>query len=302
MTDTKQGKDPMCAMYECPHKEKLVSVEEQNKDLRDKNNELNQRLREMQELLGQKVQNENHPKVVEILNENLELRDTIKVKDKNLDEFNTELQLLKEQKRILETEKRVREERDLQTIKDLQNIDKRAEEQLKLIRDNDAKIHQQELRLKALEDFISQSTETVRAHRNALESFRNEVNELEQKKALYGKALIQSKKMLSKKAKRVVYLCDEIKRMKSGDLSLMDRLFAKDLGTRSEKMFLKLKGVYYSLPPQEQAMCSVEYQEIEKVMSNNISRRNEGDSMNNTTNSEEFNIDKVTKLLEGGEK
>src|ERR1044072_2931882 len=133
MTDTNQGKDPMCAMYECPHKEKLVAVEQENKDLRDKNNDLNGEIRRIQELLNQKVTDPNHSKVVEILNENLESKDKIKVRDNNITELESKLKILERQKQDLESQKRFREERDLQTIKDLQNMDKRAEEQVRQI-------------------------------------------------------------------------------------------------------------------------------------------------------------------------
>src|SRR3990167_4285807 len=192
MAELKKGKDPECSMYSCPHKNELEAAMDEIAILSRKNEELNQRLESIDSLIEQglvdikgiiaelfkgnaRIEPEkvkktaeeieavfNTQKITDIINENLRLRKEKHISEVKITELKQEIKIVMEEKQAMQDTLRLREEKDLNLIKGMRNIDKQAEEQLNSINSNNLSIKHQETKLKALEDFIKKAREDVK--------------------------------------------------------------------------------------------------------------------------------------------
>src|SRR3990167_9709427 len=192
MAELKMGKDPECAMHECPHKNELALAIDEIRVEKQKNEELNQRLESIDSLIEQglvdikgiiaelfkgnariepekikKIAEEieavfNTQKITDIINENLRLRKEKHISEVKITELKQEIKIVMEEKQAMQDTLRLREEKDLNLIKGMRNIDKQAEEQLNLVNSNNLSIRHQETKLKAFEDFIKKAREDVK--------------------------------------------------------------------------------------------------------------------------------------------
>ena len=140
MAELKRGKDPECAMFDCPHKKELESAIDELNNEKQKNEELNNRLESVDMLIEQglvdikgiftelfkgtdrieeddiaKIINKvervfDTQKITDIVNENLKLRKVVHQKDLKIMEFNRELDIARQENQSLKDDVRVREE------------------------------------------------------------------------------------------------------------------------------------------------------------------------------------------------
>ena len=278
MAELKKGKDPECSMYSCPHKNELEAAMDEIAILSRKNEELNQRLESIDSLIEQglvdikgiiaelfkgnariepekikKITEEieavfNTQKITDIINENLRLRKEKHISEVKITELKQEIKIVMEEKQAMQDTLRLREEKDLNLIKGMRNIDKQAEEQLNSINSNNLSIKHQETKLKALEDFIKKA--------------REDVKELKEEHIYLQKEIKAYKtKGLTKEARKVMSLIKKVKRIKNSKFKLF--------GNNNYKLqvkYVELKEAYFALADYEKQKIVEQYDEAARLM------------------------------------
>ena len=283
MAEFRKGKDPECLLYDCPHKKELEMAMDENTELNKKNEELNLRLESVDNLIEQglvdikgiiteifkgstKIEPEKVQKVVEkiesvfdtqkitdIVNDNLRLRKELHIREIKMKEQKQENLILRQEKEALHDTLKVREEKDIESIKAIRNMDKQGEEQLKTINENSLKIKYQEASLKVLENFIVESRSAIKGMKDEHEHLLKE-----------NKALKSPK--LTKEGRRVLKLIKRLKSLKNGSKLSLHRLLPGDKEFKAKVVFMEIKVAYFNLAEFEKQKIVEKYDEVARMM------------------------------------
>ena len=283
MAEFRKGKDPECLLYDCPHKKELEMAMDENTELNKKNEELNLRLESVDNLIEQglvdikgiiteifkgstKIEPEKVQKVVEkiesvfdtqkitdIVNDNLRLRKELHIREIKMKEQKQENLILRQEKEALHDTLKVREEKDIESIKAIRNMDKQGEEQLKTINENSLKIKYQEASLKVLENFIVESRSAIKGMKDEHEYLLKE-----------NKALKSPK--LTKEGRRVLKLIKRLKSLKNGSKLSLHRLLPGDKEFKAKVVFMGIKVAYFNLAEFEKQKIVEKYDEVARMM------------------------------------
>jgi len=283
MAEFRKGKDPECLLYDCPHKKELEMAMDENAELTKKNEELNLRLESVDNLIEQglvdikgiiteifkgstKIEPEKVQKVVEkiesvfdtqkitdIVNDNLRLRKELHIREIKMKEQKQENLILRQEKEALHDTLKVREEKDIESIKAIRNMDKQGEEQLRVINENTLKMRYQEASLKVLENFIVESRSAIKGMKDEHEYLLKE-----------NKALKSPK--LTKEGRRVLKLIKRLKSLKNGSKLSLHRLLPGDKEFKAKVVFMGIKVAYFNLAEFEKQKIVEKYDEVARMM------------------------------------
>lgn len=283
MADVKKGKDPECTMYDCPHKRELAVSEDELKDEKKKNQELNSRLESVDALIDQglvdikglftelfkgtdkvsegdvqKIVNKiekvfDTQKITEIVSDNLRLRKEIHQRDIKIMELIREVGITKQENHSLKDDVRIREELDKNIIKGMRNMEKQNEDQNSIIQRNTLTLKQQEQQLKVLEDFITNARETIKTLKEEHEYYLKEIKAVKNPK-------------LTKEGKKVLNLIKKIKSLKNGGKWGFNRLLKRDMSYKIKLAYMELKDAYFGLADFEKQKLVSKYDEVAKMM------------------------------------
>lgn len=288
-TKTMTGKDPECTLFNCPHKVELSTALDEIAMLEQKNQQLNQQIETIENLISQGltdfkgliteiVKDKFKPeeieqitkavsksfdsqKITDIVNENLALRKALRSSELKIIETNNALQIKAQQLESLEVTIKAREEKDLELIKRLRNTGQEADKQLKEFSLNARKIKEQELHLKMLEDFTAKARVDIAEHKNIKEELIKETKDLKTDWEITSK-LSHNPNYKPKEVKRLLTLCKRIKGLKTKGNGLRSLL----LRQTPDKMYFKVKTLYFGLSQKEKELCSDKYDEIARLM------------------------------------
>ena len=278
MAELKRGKDPECAMFDCPHKKELESAIDELNNEKQKNEELNNRLESVDMLIEQglvdikgiftelfkgtdrieeddiaKIINKvervfDTQKITDIVNENLKLRKVVHQKDLKIMEFNRELDIARQENQSLKDDVRVREELDKNIIRGMRNIEHQAETQTKTLDANNLVIHQQESKLKVLEEFISNARSTIQELKKEHEHYLKELKALKNPH-------------LTREGRKVLKLIKRLKKLKNGSIFM-----GFNRGYKAKVVYAELKDAYFGLADFEKQKLVDDYDEVAQMM------------------------------------
>jgi len=283
MAEFRKGKDPECLLYDCPHKKELEMAMDENAELTKKNEELNLRLESVDNLIEQglvdikgiiteifkgstRIEPEKVQKVVEkiesvfdtqkitdIVNDNLRLRKELHIREIKLKEQKQENLILRQEKEALHDTLKVREEKDIESIKAIRNMDKQSEEQLKTLNENNLKIKHQEAGLKVLEIFIMESRVVIKGLKDEHEHLLKE-----------NKALKSPK--LTREGRKALKLIKRLKGLKNSHRLSLYRLLPGDREFKAKVLFAEIKDAYFGLAEFEKQKIVERYDEAARMM------------------------------------
>lgn len=270
-------------MYDCPHKQELEKAVDEITELSKKNEELNQRLESVDNLIEQglidikgiisgifkdstKVKPEDVSKIVDkieavfdtqkitdIVNDNLKLRKESHIRELKVKELKQELSITAQEKESLEYTLKLREDKDINLIKDLRNMDKQADEQLSKISQNNLSIKHQESELKALNDFISKARESIKDLKEEHTYLQKEVK-------------AHKAKNLTGEAKKVLSLVKKVKSLRNGSKWGFNAILKRNTSFKAKVVYMELKDAYFGLADYEKQKIVNEYDEVAKLM------------------------------------
>ena len=283
MSEFKKGKDPECAMFDCPHKKELeMAVDELNQE-KKKNEELNARLESVDALIeqglvdvkgllnelfrGSERIDENQirkviervekvfdtQKITDIVNDNLRLRKELHQRELKITEQKQEIIIISQERQLLNDTIRVREERDKNLIVDMRNMDKQAEEQFNLISKNKLEINQQELKLKALEGLTQRARITIKELQKEHEYLAKEIKAHKSPK-------------MTKEGRKVLSLIRRVESLKNSHRLSLNALFTRDREYKAKVLFFNLKTLYFNLANFEKQKLVGQYDEVARLM------------------------------------
>ena len=283
ISEFKKGKDPECAMFDCPHKEELEMAIDELSQEKKKNEELNARLESVDVLIEQglvdvrgllselfkgseRIDEKQINKVIErvekvfdtqkitdIVNDNLKLRKELHQRELKVAEQKNEILIISQERQSLNDTIRSREERDKGMIADMRNMDRQAEEQLNLISKNKTEISQQELKLKVLEDFTQKARITVK--------------ELQEEHKYLAKEIKAHKSpKMTKEGRKALILIKRIKSLKNSHRLSLNALFTRDRDYKAKTLFFSLKTLYFNLADFEKQKLVGQYDEVARLM------------------------------------
>lgn len=285
-----KGKHDNCPMYDCPHKVELAKAIDDINALESTNQELNNRMSSVDKLIEEGltdfkgIMNEvmkdkfkvedidkilgkierafDSKKITEIVDENLKLRKILQSERMQISGLKSDNLILRQNNEALEVGIKSREEQDLKMIKDLRNMQVTSENNLRTLSEQSSLMSRNELQLKALDEFIASSRLQIGKLKEEHENYLKQAEIMKKENALLSKNNVKIKALLPKKARQVLSLSDEVKRLKEGRINMIDLLMKKNAITG----FKTLKAMFFSLNDVERSYCIEKYDETARLM------------------------------------
>ena len=256
MTDLKVEIQPQkwknleCTYHGCPDRQHQQFLQKKLDEKTEEYNEIHKKMQVLEQLLSAKEEGEKG-QIDNVIIENLSLRRELNVAKNKIISLQKDIFALNSELNQIKIEIQVREEKDLQTIKEISNVDKNVRERRKELEKLESTLYVRNKEREALDQFFIQVKEELKTSKDQLEDIEKKHKQLSEESDFYRRELGMYKKMVSWNTRPILWLLRKSKKQHE-----------KGNGEKALKNFLKAKERYLKLNNAERKVIDTEFNEM----------------------------------------